>query len=428
MRYCDLTFAYTPTSGGIRTYIDQKRQYILTRTEDEHLLIVPGEEEHIEWKGRLLKWTLPGTIIPGAAPYRMFKGISRIEEVLAQLEPDVIELGSYFLSQRAAFAHREKMRAAGKRCLVAGYFHTDVAEAYVGAPLRQALGEGLASWSETLAGWGLRLGKAAEHSAEEYFGSIFNRCDLTFAATEPQGRRLAEYGVNDPCIVPLGVDLENFHPRRRSESLRERFGAGAADTILVYAGRLDSEKQPDVIVDAFEALEREDFHLVMLGEGPLKEDLEERAERLPRFHLLPFEQDKSVFATLLASCDIYVSAGPHETFGLSIVEAESAGLPVVGVAAGALLERVPPQVGRLGPVGDAKAMATHILEVREQRASMGRAARQFVVDQGFGWENALRRLFECYHQASSEPPREFPARKSRKSGGTTLLTGGAGAE
>lgn len=40
----------------------------------------------------------------------------------------------------------------------------------------------------------------------------------------------------------------------------------------------------------------------------------------------------------LAAADIYVTAGPHETFGLSVIEAEASGLPVVGVDAGALRE------------------------------------------------------------------------------------------
>ncbi|EGV30835.1 putative glycosyltransferase [Thiorhodococcus drewsii AZ1] len=60
------------------------------------------------------------------------------------------------------------------------------------------------------------------------------------------------------------------------------------------------------------------------------------------------EQDKFTYATLLASADLYVTAGPHETFGLALVEAEAFGLPVVGV--GALCERVRPDRGRPGRI------------------------------------------------------------------------------
>jgi glycosyltransferase involved in cell wall biosynthesis len=52
-----------------------------------------------------------------------------------------------------------------------------------------------------------------------------------------------------------------------------------------------------------------------------------------------------------------------ETFGISIIEAQASGLPVVGVAAGAMIDRVPSDIGRLGPVDDAEAMKANILEV-----------------------------------------------------------------
>ncbi len=53
MRYCDLTLAYTATSGGIRTYIDAKRQYLGSEGDgDEHVLLIPGEDDRFEADGR----------------------------------------------------------------------------------------------------------------------------------------------------------------------------------------------------------------------------------------------------------------------------------------------------------------------------------------------------------------------------------------
>ena len=72
---------------------------------------------------------------------------------------------------------------------------------------------------------------------------------------------------------------------------------------------------------------------------------------------------RAELARWLASADVYVSGMADETFGVSIVEAQASGLPVVGVAAGAMIDRVTNAVGRLGPVGDADAMARNILEM-----------------------------------------------------------------
>jgi alpha-1,6-mannosyltransferase len=204
------------------------------------------------------------------------------------------------------------------------------------------------------------------------------------------------YGIDDAHIVPLGVDLERFHPRRRSHAVRARYGVADGSPLLVYAGRLDAEKHPNVLLEAFAQLEEPRPVLLLLGEGPQRAELEARAATIPGAHVLPFESDAGRLAELLASADVYVTAGPHETFGLSVIEAQSAGLPVVGVAAGALVERVPPSVGRLGPVGDARAMARNIEAVLAAGELMRRAARQHVEAGGFGWSNTFERLLRIY--------------------------------
>ena len=87
-------------------------------------------------------------------------------------------------------------------------------------------------------------------------------------------------------------------------------------------------------------------------------------------------KDRAELARWLASADIYVSGMADETFGVSIVEAQASGLPVVGVAAGAMIDRVTDATGRLGPVGDAAAMARNILAVwnGDRRAMAERGA------------------------------------------------------
>ena len=76
-----------------------------------------------------------------------------------------------------------------------------------------------------------------------------------------------------------------------------------------------------------------------------------------------YVRNRAELARWLASADIYVSGMADETFGISIIEAQASGLPVVGVAAGAMIDRVTDAMGRLGPVGDADAMAANILAV-----------------------------------------------------------------
>ncbi len=396
MRHCDLTFSYTESSGGIRRYIDQKRNYLLENTDHEHIIIVPGEKDAIEKSGRLTTYRIASPVIPGCAPYRFFWRPSKIKEILNISQVNIIELASFYMCPWAAFSYRKTQIQRGKNCLIAGYIHTDIADAYVGAPLRNVLAEGLGSRSRIFKRLGLRIAGAAETGVEEYIASILKRCDLVIAAAHAQANRVREYGINHVEIVPLGVDLNQFHPRRRNLTLRADLGINTTDPIFIYAGRLDSEKHVRTLIEAHAQLaEKINAHLVLVGNGPLLDELTYLSRREPRLHILPFQRDIALFSGLLASADVYVTAGPHETFGLSVIEAQASGLPVVGVNAGALRERVVDGLGFLAPVDNTAVMSDLMLRAYNERLQLGANARRHV-EKHFSWEATFSTLFELY--------------------------------
>ncbi|HEX5258012.1 MAG TPA: glycosyltransferase, partial [Sphingomicrobium sp.] len=117
-------------------------------------------------------------------------------------------------------------------------------------------------------------------------------------------------------------------------------------------------------------------------------------------------------ARWLASADIYVSGMADETFGVSILEAQASGLPVVGVAAGAMIDRVTDAVGRLGPVRDASVMAANILAVwNSDRRTMADQARAHALQ--FSWDSSMEALFARVYPAAfarrAEQRRDAPA-------------------
>jgi alpha-1,6-mannosyltransferase len=399
MRFCDLTMAYNVSSGGIRTYIDEKRRYFLEHTDHEHLLIVPGADDRIEREGRTTTIYIESPLLPNQDTYRYFRRPDKIRDLLVEHQPEIIELGSYYLCPWAAFAYREILQENGQTCLIGCYFHTDMAEAYVGAPLRAIAHDWLGDWSESLAALGEKLAYLAASGVEKYIGAVCERCDLAMAPSAAQAARLREYGVERVQIVPLGVDLQVFHPRHRSETTRSRHGAGPEDLVLIYAGRLSAEKHVLTLIQALERLPAELKAVLWIsGHGPLHDDLEVMAGRQRARRLLPYESDRAEFARLLASADLYVTAGPHETFALSVIEAQASALPVVGVDAGALRERVPEGLGYLGPVDHALAMADNIVRAAAERAVIGARARRYV-EQQFGWNSTFRKLLHCYATA-----------------------------
>jgi alpha-1,6-mannosyltransferase len=186
--------------------------------------------------------------------------------------------------------------------------------------------------------------------------------------------------------------------------LRAKLGLADNQPLLIYVGRLDGEKKPDLVVDAFRRLpESLGAKLALLGEGPLRPEIASlRDERI----VMPgYVKNRAELARWLASADVYVSGMADETFGVSIIEAQASGLPVVGVAAGAMIDRVTSDTGRLGPVGDSAAMASNVLEVwNSNRSALADAARAKALQ--FSWVSSMEALFGRVYPAAFERRRQ----------------------
>src|SRR5690606_20434674 len=97
------------------------------------------------------------------------------------------------------------------------------------------------------------------------------------------------------------------------------------------------------------------------------------------------------------SADVYVSAMPHETFGLSVAEAQASGLPVVGVRAGAMTDRVRDgEDGFLVEPGSPRALADRIMSTpRDHWPAMGRRARERV-EHELSWSRTFETILDMY--------------------------------
>lgn len=385
MKVCDLTQSYAPTGGGVRTYIHAKRDHIREcRPGVDHVLIVPGAEDAVEREGRCTTYVVRSPFVPGSSVYRLLYRSRRVLEILAAERPDVTEVHcAYNLPWTAVYHRRRHPRAR-----IIGMYMTDLPRAYVEPVARRALGARAGDW--------------LARGAERYVRALYGRMDVAVAISPALADRLREMGVERVECIPLGVDLEVFDPARRSEGLRRSLGVPCGAPLLVYAGRLDGEKRAALLMEAFERLPRElEARLVLAGDGPLRERLTERAERNGRARVIPFIQDRVEMATLLASADLYVSAMPFETFGLSVIEAQACGLPVVGVAGGAMIDRVPEAsgVGRLAPVDSVEGLVeaiTTMIRSGELRAARGRA--RAMVEASFSWTATFDRFFRLYSE------------------------------
>ena len=380
--FCDLTQSWSEVGGGVRTYLLHKRRHILEATAHRHLLIVPGARDEVIEEDRATTVTIRSPRVPGSPHYRLLLRNGAVRAALERFRPDLIECQDAYNLPWAALRHRQRFPATA---LTAAYM-TDFPTVYLERPLGKFIGP-----LATL------FGKAGY----AYAKALYRRFDAVFALSENGGaEKLRTLGIANVDVVPLGVELGEFGTDRRDPALRRKLGVSDGQPLLIYVGRLDGEKKPDVVVEAFRQLpEALGARLVLLGEGSLREPIAALDDN--RILMPGYVAGRVELARWLASADIYVSAMADETFGVSIVEAQASGLPVVGVAAGAMVDRVHDEVGRLGPVGDPDAMAANILAVwTGDRAGMAARARTEALQ--YSWERSMELLFGQLYPAAFE--------------------------
>ena len=381
--FADVTQSWSDVGGGVRTYLNHKRRHILTNTPHRHLLIVPGKRDGAEVAegGRVITVTVASPKVPGSPHYRLLLRNAAVRRALSQFLPDLVECQDAYNLPWAAIGHARRHPGTA---LVAAYC-TDFPTVYAERPLSKWLGSA--------------AGNAASRLCYAYCASLYRRFDAVYAMSENGGAaKLRSLGVPEVDVVPLGVELGQFSPDKRDPHLRRKLGLSDDQPLLVYAGRLDMEKRPQVVVEAFSRLPRSlGAVLLLLGDGPLREQFAGR-EREGIF-APGYCSDRSDLAAWLASSDLYVSAMADETFGISVIEAQASGLPVVGVAAGAMVDRVPSGLGLVGDVDDAGVMASNILALLNgDMAAMSERARAHALQ--FSWQQSMERLFgQVYRSA-----------------------------
>ena len=355
----DTTMMWAPKSGGVKRYLSAKRAWLEKRRPDvRHTLVVPGARTHVDSEGLV---TVSATRLPFGDGYRMPASLTKWETVLTMLEPDVIEAGDVFVPGHAALNTGEALGVP-----VVGFCHTDAAA--------------LAA---------LHFGEWAQAPAFSFWAQAYQRFDHVIAPSRHMASRLADAGVHRMSIQQLGVDTTLFHPARGDRArLIRKLGVPADTRLLVFAGRPAREKNIESMVAAVERLGAP-YRLLLVGAG-------KDYAWSPAVISLPFERDPVRLAGLLASCDAALHANENEIFGLFILEAMAAGLPVIGSRRGGVGELIDASVGQpaenVEPSGLAEAIEA--LFARDV-AAVGAAARRRA-ETRHGWDATFEALTRLY--------------------------------
>lgn len=252
--------------------------------------------------------------------------------------------------------------------------------------------------------------------AEKKFFGFFGRFtvrstqpDRVIVATEISRKFVERMGVNPEIIrkIPLGVDTKKFSPDKKSEELRKELGIGS-NVFLLYAGRLAERKGVAYLLQAFrEALQiMKEMKLVILGDGPLRNQLMELSRKLDLKDSVKFVgyRPSEEVSRYFASCDFMVAPSiSAESFGLVMAEAMASGKPIIATDVSGFNEVFVEGTGFLVPPRDTNSLKERILQLatdRELITRMGRKAREEAVRR-YSLERVVDSTLEVYNEVLS---------------------------
>ena len=333
MRVVDVTQWFSPTSGGIRTYLRAKAQWAGSRGL-AHAAVLTGPDAGEDLLGASAVVRVRGRTPSARWGYRLAPRPGPVLAALDRLGPDVV-----VLHDPLAFPRAVARWARARGVAVAMYCHSDLALGAAGLPagLREAAGAVL--------GLVQRRALAAPSAV--------------LVASRASRERVAPHiGATPVHLSPLGVDLAVFRAARPDPALRARL-APDGQALLLYAGRLSSEKRVDLLVPALAALRRPAV-LAIAGSGAAEAGLRRGARRAgveERLLLLGHEPSRRRLAALMATADCFVHPNPAEPFGLCPLEALAAGCRVVAPDAAGTAELLAGRGAVLVAPGDGAALA-----------------------------------------------------------------------
>ena len=160
-----------------------------------------------------------------------------------------------------------------------------------------------------------------------YLRKFHNATACTMVPTRELMRTLSQNGFANLKVVSRGVDTKLFNISKRDTSLRSSWGATDETKVLISVGRMAPEKNLDQVLKTYESLKStgQAFKLVMVGDGPLKDQFQKRYPEI----IFPGMLTQSNLAAYYASSDLFIFPSQTETFGNVTLEALASGIPVL---------------------------------------------------------------------------------------------------
>ncbi|REJ09633.1 MULTISPECIES: glycosyltransferase family 4 protein [Halobacillus] len=365
MKIAIITETFLPSTDGVVTRLKESIKYL--RNQDHEVVVIAPDFGVTEYEGAIVEGVKTTRM-----PFYRYREFSlpqrRVKDLLQKHDPDLVHVVNPALVGVSGVYYADKLNYP----LIASY-HTHVPkylDYYRLYPFKPLV------W------W--------------YFRKLHNYADVNLCTSRAIKAELDEKNFHNVSVWDRGVAVDHYHPRHKSEEMRERLSAGRKENkLLVFVGRLAPEKEIHKIKPLLE--KRDDISLAIVGDGPVKDELEET-----------FKDTNTVFTGLMhgeelaqafASSDALIFPSVTETLGLVILESMASGLPVIAAKSGPTMEQV--EDGKTGLLfenenTDSMIQAIQRLEDEELYQRLCKNARQEA--EKYSWQKPSEQILEYYYK------------------------------
>lgn len=351
-----------------------------------HGSVLPGEEslDDVAAREGCMSRFIP-FLGPDIHPLNDLRALGALVRIVRAFRPHIVHTHT---AKAGMLGRLATLLAGGPRPLIVHTYHGHVLEGYFG-----------------------RAGSWLYGRLERALGSISDCLIGVSTATVDDLVRLRVAPRSKFRVVQIGLELRPFLDSDAGAGTAFRTEAGVrSDAILLtFVGRLVPIKRVDLALEAVARARGRgaDVHLAVVGDGDLREKLEELAKRLGIAHAVAFLGYRENMVEVAAASDIALLTSDNEGTPVSLIEAAAAATPAVATAVGGVAAVVTPASGILAPKDDADGLAratTRLASDHSERRRMGECARAHVSER-FSVERLLDDVDSLYRNLLDEGTR-----------------------
>ncbi|WP_067727039.1 glycosyltransferase family 4 protein [Oceanobacillus damuensis] len=367
MRIAIFTDTFAPEVNGVAKTLKRYTEY-LEENNIEYRVFAPKSAGEDLFSKHVLRFK--------SLPLFMYRecrlalpNIPFVKEELLSFKPDIIHVATPFNIGLCGLHFAKKMNIP-----IVGSYHTD--------------------FDKYLQYYDMQLLSKLLWKYMHWFHRPLRKIFVPSVVTKEQ---LQKQGFTNLAIWPRAVDHSVFNLNYNLDGIREKYNI-KEKYILLYVGRISPEKDVMLLPEINQMLpdaQRKDIHWLVVGDGPLKAELEER--EIPNMTFTGFLSGNNL-AQVYASSDLFVFPSATETFGNVVLESLACGTPVIGVNSGGVRTII--QQDKTGLLCNEKNTVefveaiTKLLSDGSKRKAMGIQGRNYAMTQT--WDSIFSNLVaEC---------------------------------